>query len=62
MDALASQPGAPGRAAQRWRRLRLRSTQPLTLGQLEADLDPEDRAQLRQLLALLNTFGLLSAA
>lgn len=40
---------------------RLTSTHPLTLGALAAELGEADAAQLRQLLALLATFGLLAA-
>lgn len=38
----------------------LTSTHPLTLGKLETSLSAADRAQLRQLLVLLATFGLLA--
>lgn len=40
---------------------RLTSTRPLTLGALEAGLSAGDAAQLRQLLGLLMTFGLLES-
>jgi hypothetical protein len=40
---------------------RVTSTRPLALGDLESGLDPSDAAQLRELLALLATMGLLAA-
>jgi hypothetical protein len=40
---------------------RLTSTEPLTLGALEAGLSEADAAQMRQLLVMLATFGLLAA-
>lgn len=39
---------------------RLKSTRPLTLGALEGGLDEADSTQLRQLLEMLATFGLLA--
>jgi hypothetical protein len=40
---------------------RLKSTRAVTLGELESELSPADSAQLRQLIGLFATMGLLSA-